>query len=127
MAAALKKKMHRASSGAPAKRVELAREAVVQHHLQMAGAIIDIVSVRVPSTMDSLRAAGIHVSREAQGQTCRAVFLSLCSDIDFCLELATDRESPPPETISGYIDRHLHGIVGRALRPSFVREEAPIE
>jgi len=34
--------------------------------------VVDIVNVRVPSVLDWLRAAGIHVSQGAQNQTCRA-------------------------------------------------------
>ena len=39
---------------------------LVQQHLQVAGTVVDIVNLRVPSTMNWLRAAGIHVSEVAQ-------------------------------------------------------------
>jgi hypothetical protein len=89
---------------------------LVQRHLRMAVTVVDILNVRVPSTMDWLRAAGIHVSEVAQRQTCRAVFRSLCNDVDFCSELTSPHQDPSSEVIHGYIDRHIQGVVGRALR-----------
>jgi hypothetical protein len=87
--------------------------ALVQSHLRVAGTVVDIVNVRVPSTLNYLRAAGVHVSEIAQAQTCRAVFRSLCKDVDFCSELAAPHQSP--DVIYGYINKHIHGVVGRAL------------
>ena len=88
----------------------------VQRHLRMAGTVVDIVNVRVPSTMDWLRAAGIHVSESAQKETCRAVFRSLCNDVEFCSQLTTQQQGPSSQVINGYIDHHIQGVVGRALR-----------
>jgi hypothetical protein len=96
--------------------VAIARLPQVQSHLRMAGTVVDIVNVRVPSTMDWLRAAGIHVSESAQKETCRAVFRSLCNDVEFCSQLTTQYQGPSAQVISGYIDRHIQEVVGRALR-----------
>lgn len=89
---------------------------LVQRHLLVAGAVVDIVSARVPSTMNWLRSAGIHISDVAQKQTCRAVFRSLCNDVEFCSELTAKNQVLSSEAIHGYIDRHIQGVVGRALR-----------
>jgi hypothetical protein len=89
---------------------------LVQRHLLVAGTVVDILSVRVPSTMEWLREAGIHVSDVAQKQTCRAVFHSLCNDVEFCSELTGGNQAPSSQVINGYIDRHIQGVVGRALR-----------